>query len=319
MLKILAKHFKWERLHWCWNWEHVLARKIRAQSNCTINVEHVVHLLLKDVLKSNEAPIEEIEDYFDRLNSNKEDLLRYMHDSFEYDKNTVYDEFKEQLVRDKKGCYERGLLWSGAHPVLPSYKQESIPRLISLNKATRTTRVDKRIWSNHWGELGVVEDCPREPAGHKSYIRHKRVVREGAPNTKLRVVYHTSARAHPNAPSLNEVMERDGSSTLVLCGDIQKAFLRTGIKEQERDALRSHWRLHEGCGNETYRFTRVLFGLTGSPFFLWGSYWRVFVSLRERDAGNCRGITQQPVRRWFAEWSSHCWSSHRKEELSNHG
>lgn len=104
-----------------------------------------MHLLLKDVLKSNEAPIEEIEDYFDRLNSNKEDLLRYMHDSFEYDKNTVYDEFKEQLVRDKKGCYERGLLWSGAHPVLPSYKQESIPRLISLNNATRTTRVDKRI------------------------------------------------------------------------------------------------------------------------------------------------------------------------------
>lgn len=51
----------------------------------------------------------------------------HMHDSFEYDKNTVYDEFKEQLVRDKKGCYERGLLWSGAHPVLPSYKQESIP------------------------------------------------------------------------------------------------------------------------------------------------------------------------------------------------
>ena len=202
-------------------------------------------------------------------------------------------------MRDKKGCHERGLLRREAHPVLLSNKQGSIRRLISLNKETKTRRVDKQIWSlgrtrTHWRlssrtSWTWVIDSPHA-CGSGRRCEHQTT--GGLPHF---------SKSSSKAPSLNEVMKRDGSSTLVLCGDVRKAFLRTGIKEQERDALRSHWRLHEGRGNWTYRFTRALFGLSCSPFLLWGSYSRVFASLGERDAGNCRGITQQPVRRWSME------------------
>lgn len=38
------------------------------------------------------------------------------------------------------------------------------------------------------------------------YIPHKPVVREIAESTKLRIVYDASARAHDNAPSLNDCL-----------------------------------------------------------------------------------------------------------------
>ena len=53
-------------------------------------------------------------------------------------------------------------------------------------------------------------------------------------------------------------------------GDLQKAFLQVRIKEEERDALRFHWKFKGHSEIETLRFTRALFGLTSSPFLLGG-------------------------------------------------
>ena len=86
------------------------------------------------------------------------------------------------------------------------------------------------------------------------------------------------------APSLNEclysgpplqnklwdVLVRQRFHPVAIFGDIQKAFLQIRIKENERDALRFHWRMNEHSNLETYRFTRALFGLTCSPFLLGG-------------------------------------------------
>ena len=74
------------------------------------------------------------------------------------------------------------------------------------------------------------------------------------------MVYDASARANPNASSLNEclypdpalqnklwsVLVRQRIHPVVVFGDIQKAFLQVRDKEQERDALRFHWQLNEG-------------------------------------------------------------------------
>ena len=95
-------------------------------------------------------------------------------------------------------------------------------------------------------------------------------------------MYDASARAHASAPSLNEflypgpplqnklwdVLVRQRFHPEAIFGDIQKAFLQIGIKENERDALRFHWRMSEHSNLETHRFTRALFGLTCSPFLL---------------------------------------------------
>ena len=56
----------------------------------------------------------------------------------------------------------------------------------------------------------------------------------------------------------------------MLSGDLQKAFLQVRIKEEERDALRFHWKFKGHSEIETLRFTRALFGLTSSSFLLRG-------------------------------------------------
>ena len=57
---------------------------------------------------------------------------------------------------------------------------------------------------------------------------------------------------------------------MVLAGDIKKACLQMRIHESQRDALRFHWRPSLLSEIETYQFTRVLFGLSTSPFLLGG-------------------------------------------------
>ena len=42
--------------------------------------------------------------------------------------STVYDEFKEQLVKSKEGWYETKLLWKVNHPELPNSKGGSLGR-----------------------------------------------------------------------------------------------------------------------------------------------------------------------------------------------
>lgn len=116
------------------------------------------------------------------------------------------------------------------------------------------------------------------------YIPHKGVIKESSESTKLRVVYDASARANPDAPSLNEclyagpslqnklwdVLIQQRAYPVMVSGDIRQAFLQVRIRKSERDALRFHWRKHEKSTVETVRFTRALFGLSSSPYLLQG-------------------------------------------------
>ena len=59
---------------------------------------------------------------------------------------------------------------------------------------------------------------------------------------------------------------------MILCADIEKAFLQIHIKEKERESLKFHW--IENLTNNTIqilRFTRLVFGLNQSPFILEGT------------------------------------------------
>ena len=60
--------------------------------------------------------------------------------------------------------------------------------------------------------------------------------------------------------------------SILLCGDIEKAFLQIRIRESERDVLRFHWvKYSDPSVIEINRFTRLVFGLTQSPFILEGT------------------------------------------------
>ena len=197
-----------------------------------------------------------------------------LEDTAHDDQGAVYSEFKKQLVRSEEGWYETGLPWKGDRLALPSNKRGSLP--------DQTHEYDNIIQEQK--EQGIVEEADKDAQGVEFYIPHKAVLRENAESTKLRIVYDASARAHPSAPSLNEclnaglslqnklwdVLVRQRSYPVTVTGDLQKAFLQVRIKEAERDALRFHWKKDKDAELETLRFTRVLFGLTCSPFLLEG-------------------------------------------------
>ena len=240
-------------------------------------------------------------------------------DSSEHDQLAVYREFKEQLVRNEEGWYETGLPWRGNQPPLPSNKQESLRRLTNLNKKLErhglTAEYDHFIREQK--QQGIIEDCPLEPTGTEFYIPHKPVIREKATITKLRVVYDASPRAHASAPSLNEclypgpplqnklwdVLVRQRFRPVAIFGDIQKAFLQIRIKENERDALRFHWRTNEHSNLENQVHTCFIrFDLLAFPSR--GSHQTAFAVMGEQIAGSCGCTSQEFIRGRPTEWWS---------------
>ena len=112
---------------------------------------------------------------------------------------------------------------------------------------------------------------------------HKAVVRVAEETTKVRIVYDASAKISSKNASLNECLEtgpalqnlildiltRSRFRSILLCGDIEKTFLHMRIREFGRDILRFHWvDSLESKIIEILRFTRLVFGLTQSPFIL---------------------------------------------------
>ena len=55
-------------------------------------------------------------------------------DSPLYDQQTVYSEFKEQLVRSEQGWYETGLLGKGDQSTLPNNEKGSLQWLQALTR-----------------------------------------------------------------------------------------------------------------------------------------------------------------------------------------
>jgi hypothetical protein len=209
-------------------------------------------------------------------------------DSPEGDQQSVYDEFKEQLIRRPDGSYETGLPWKGCHPPLHSNEMGSLRRLNNLvKKLEKQPGILEKYDDVIQNQLsqGIVEKATAKGVGRVFYIPHKPVFRESAESTKLRIVYQASARGNEKAPSLNECLETGPSlqnllwSVLVrnrfypvaIAGDLKQAFLQIWIKAEDRDAMRFHW--YEDLETkkvQTLRFTRALFGLAPSPFLLGG-------------------------------------------------
>ena len=104
------------------------------------------------------------------------------------------------------------------------------------------------------------------------------MIRESAETTKK-----ASAKACETSTSLSECLEtgrplqnrlwdiliRSRFRPILPSGDIEKAFLQIRIRVPQRDALRFHWVSNlELYRIEVNRFSRLVFGLTQSPFIL---------------------------------------------------
>ena len=112
------------------------------------------------------------------------------------------------------------------------------------------------------------------------YLPHHAVLRLDKLTTKVRIVFDGSAK-QGNSLSLNDCLYKGPcllrnlvdliyhfqSSPIVVLSDIQEAFLQININEQDRDFVKFLW-VNANKELVTYRFTRVPFGLSCSPFLL---------------------------------------------------
>ena len=119
------------------------------------------------------------------------------------------------------------------------------------------------------GVVEMVENDDISKPGEIHTLPHREVIRENKETTKLRIVYDASSE-RPGEASLNDFM-RFRLQKVALIGDLEKAFLNIGIKSEERGLLRFLWVddiRSENLKLITLRFSRLVFGLVGSPFVL---------------------------------------------------
>ena len=200
----------------------------------------------------------------------------------------MYDKFMQQIRFDGQR-YEVGLPWKEHHPPLIDHFELSRKRLTSLLKRLRQI---PQLLSEYDSimrdqlEKGIVEVVtqPMLALGDQThYLPHHGVVRQDKATSKLRIVYDASARS--TGPSLNDclytgpkfgqsifdILLRFRLQRVALTGDIEKAFLMISVQERDRDSLRFLWAVDphvEPPELITLRFTRVVFGVSSSPFLL---------------------------------------------------
>ena len=132
---------------------------------------------------------------------------------------------------------------------------------------------------------GIVEEVkdPEVTPEVIHYLPHHAVTRQDKETTKVRVVYDASAGS--SGPSINdclhtspkfnqrilEILLRFQSYPVAFIADIEKAFLIISVNPKNCDVLRFLW-VKDPFSSEpkivVLRFTRVVFGISTSPFIL---------------------------------------------------
>lgn len=190
-------------------------------------------------------------------------------------------------VNYDSGQYWVNLPWKINSPELPNNYGRALGQMYSL--VTDLVRKDKvDTYDNiikEQLELGFIEEVHRaKPSEQSHYLPHHAVSKDSE-TTPIRIVFNCSSKANSQTPSLNDCLMTGPSLTKKLydvllnfrtnkhafTADISKAFLRIGLKEEDRDYTRFLWPSNPKDPNsalKTYRFKSVLFGATSSPFLL---------------------------------------------------
>ena len=177
-------------------------------------------------------------------------------------KNTdekICDEFQKQLGRSDEGWYETDLIWKEKHLPLNNNKSGSLGRLNNLfrnfSRNNQLETYNDIIREQQKAEIVETVDRNANCQNKEFYMPHKVVIRKSAQTAKVWIVYDASAKPNSNSASLNgcletgpclqtllsDILVRTRLRPVLLCGDIEKAFLQIRIRENDGDALRFHW------------------------------------------------------------------------------
>jgi hypothetical protein len=202
------------------------------------------------------------------------------------EEKTLYDEFASN-VTFQDGRYKVSLPWKEFHEPLADNYRLSVKRLKGLLQRLKhdpeiLVEYDRTIREQL--DKGIIEPVPigKNTTDRVHYLPHHGVVRRDKSTTKLRVVYDASSKA--SGPSLNECLYKGPKFhqlildlirfrcyKVALIADVEKAFLMVAVDEKDRDVLRFIWVDDVNKSDpdlRAYRFTRVVFGVSSSPFLL---------------------------------------------------
>ncbi|UYV84906.1 hypothetical protein LAZ67_X003949 [Cordylochernes scorpioides] len=198
----------------------------------------------------------------------------------------MQEKFREKICRDHDGRYLVSLPWKEGIGTIPNNLEIAKKRLEAMTqKLTQKGQFDPydevfRCWLRE-NLIEEVDEEDLKPIGH--YLPHRPIYKVQSKTTPIRPVYDASCKAGRRSLSLNECLEtgpnliellpevliRFREKKIGVIADIRKAFQTIGIDEKERDYLRFLWWDEQDPSKiRTLRHTRVVFGLTCSPFIL---------------------------------------------------
>ncbi|GFW39947.1 uncharacterized protein TNCV_5116301 [Trichonephila clavipes] len=140
-------------------------------------------------------------------------------------------------------------------------------------------------------EQGIIEEVKTEITDDKLkrpvyYLPHQAIRKDGRLTSKTRIVF--DAGSHQNNelslnyclwpginlnPNLLDILINFRLNAIAFCSDIKQAFLQICLADEHKDAVRFLWSDDEPCVHkrsklQVYRFNRVNFGVSSSPFLL---------------------------------------------------
>ena len=199
-----------------------------------------------------------------------------------------YEKFENNLCFDGERYCER-LPFTESFSQIPDNISNSFFRLKNSNVKLQNNDELKKNYCwvlNEYESQGIIErvDHIAEPGG-VLYLPHHAIVKNKKETSKIRIVFDGSSYLK-NELSISEFLEhgpcllpllydvllrfRLGSKGIV--ADIRQAFLQISVYSNHRDYLQFLWLNFDSDDPDfyIYQFTRVLFGLTCSPFlFVW--------------------------------------------------
>lgn len=205
------------------------------------------------------------------------------------DESSVYEEFTKN-IEFMNGRYEVSLPWKPLQKKLPSnftLAKKSLEGL--LNRLNYNPDVKKEYHAVIQDQLrqGIIEEVTEDPRanidGKVHYLPRHAIIRKDKQTTKLRIVYDASARSEGGSlngslfsglkfnQNILDIIVRFRTYRITLAADVKKAFLMISVCSKDRDALRFLWVDNVEKASpvvQKLRFTRVVFGVSASPFLL---------------------------------------------------
>ncbi|GFX89905.1 integrase catalytic domain-containing protein [Trichonephila clavipes] len=116
-------------------------------------------------------------------------------------------------------------------------------------------------------EQGIIEEVKTEITDNKLkrpvyYLPHQAIRKDGRLTSKTRIIFDAG-----------NILIKFRLTAIAFCSDIKQAFLQICLADKHKDAVRFLWSDDEPCVHkrpklQVYRFNRVNFGVSSSPFLL---------------------------------------------------